>query len=51
MTTIKAATGLAKNSLAGWCGKIGDVLDRVIPIALAVVVLVASGLIAFGFIR
>jgi len=35
----------------GWCGKIGQVLDCIIPIALVVVVLVASGLLAFGFIQ
>ena len=37
--------------IASWCGKIGDVIDCIVPIALVVVVLVASGLMAFGFIQ
>ena len=35
----------------GWYGKIGNVIDCIVPIALVVVVLVASGLMAFGFIQ
>jgi hypothetical protein len=42
---------VAENPVAGWSGKVGDVLDCVIPVALAAVVLVVSGLIAFGFIQ
>jgi hypothetical protein len=39
------------NPVASWSGKIGDVLDCIIPVALVAVVLVVSGLIAFGFVR
>ncbi len=52
MALIKAMKSrVAAHPVADWNGKIGPVLDGAIAIALAVVVLVASGLMAFGFIQ
>jgi type IV secretory pathway VirB2 component (pilin) len=52
MALIKAMKSrVAAHPVADWNGKIGPDLDGAIAIALAVVVLVASGLMAFGFIQ
>jgi type IV secretory pathway VirB2 component (pilin) len=52
MALIKAMKSrVAAHPVADWSGKIGPVLDGAIAIALVVVVLVASGLMAFGVIQ
>lgn len=52
MAAVSAmVTRVGESSFSHACGKVGDVLDCVIPIALVVALAIGSGLIAFGFVH
>jgi hypothetical protein len=42
---------VGESSFARLCGKVGDVLDCMIPITLVVAIVVGCGLIAFSFVH
>jgi hypothetical protein len=52
MAAVSAmAVRVGESSFARLCGKVGDVLDCAIPIALVVALAIGSGSIAFGFVH
>ncbi len=44
------AVRVGESSFGQWWGKVGDFLDRAIPIALVIVIAIGTGAIAFGFV-
>jgi len=52
MTAIKAATAhMSGSEAADWFRKVGDMLDRAIPIALSCIAIVSLILVAFDVIH
>lgn len=52
ITAVKAATArIGDSAAADWFGKIGDVLDCIIPIVLSLIAAVSLGMIALGLVH
>jgi hypothetical protein len=49
VSTVAARVG--ESTLACWCTKVGDLLDCVIPIVLAIAAIIGMGSVAFGFVH
>jgi hypothetical protein len=44
------AVSVGESSFGQWCGKVGGVIDRAIPIALTIALAIGSGSVIFGFV-
>jgi hypothetical protein len=52
MAAVSAmAVRVGESSFGQWCGKVADVIDCVIPIALTLALAIGSGAILFGFVQ